>query len=155
MKKFNEPFHTISGHQVKSNTSLGTRSYTKEINSNQSRGPGTVIDQVSQQALLKHGCTFASTHAECCKYKQPYEQDFPSNQNKGTDQTENSTLHEIHRSSTPENADYSSSSEDWPQPQTEMLKTVMHSTAHKNTTTDNKTTYSHICSIQPLIVHTL
>ena len=68
---------------------------------------------------------------------------LPSSQTKKTDQTENATLHEIYRSSTPENADYSSSSEDWSQPQTEMLQTVMHNTAHKNITADNKTTYSH------------
>ena len=103
----------------------GDKVLYKRHNSNQWRGPGTVIGQVSQEVFIKHGNFYISVRTCRMQLIKPALRttDSSSSQTNEPDQTENPNSHDIHPSATAQNV-YSSSPEDeasrdWPQPQTE------------------------------------
>ena len=77
-------------------------------------GPGTAIDQMSQQVFIKHGSFYV--HVDPCRMQQIKPAlrttNSPSNQTNEPGQTENPTSHVIHLPATPQNVNYSDSSED-------------------------------------------
>ena len=150
MKESKESSRTFSGQQVKLNMSLETRVLYKRDNSSQWQGPWAVIGQVSQQVFMKYGSFHICIHLCRTQLIKPALRttDFPSSQTSEPDQTENPTSHGITPLQCPKilitlAAQKTKHQETNLNHRLKCHQTVVQNTAHNNTTTDNKTTWSH------------